>query len=134
MIDFFLKDPRKIFLLDSFGALVTAICIGVIMVQFNSLFNIPVKILYTLASIAVFLCIYSFSVFKIFPKKWPMLLKFLSQMNLAYCIITVLMLLTFRQSITAWSMAYFTCEIVIILILVSFEQRLVSRFKQVKRQ
>jgi hypothetical protein len=55
-------SPKNLFLLDSLGALLSAILLGVILVSFENAFGMPQKTLYTLSYTAIIFSIYSLSV------------------------------------------------------------------------
>ena len=128
MIDFFLKDPRKIFLLDAIGALITSIMVGSVLVKFYQYFLVPVEILYVLAAIALMFSIYSFYCFWVFPKRWNRYLFFIAFANCAYCLVTIGMLLLYADTITHLTYFYFILEIIIVVMLVFLEWKIASAF------
>ena len=61
LITKFSEQPKKLFLIDGFGALLTAILIGVVLTQLSSLMGLLKIILFQLAVIAIIFTFYSFS-------------------------------------------------------------------------
>lgn len=116
-----IADPRKVFLLDGFGAVLSAFSLGIILVQFESAFGMPKEKLYYLAAAAVLFAIYSFGCSFRLPNNWRPFLRFIAITNLIYCSITTFLVLRFYEELTVLGLIYFILEIIIILSLVRFE-------------
>ncbi len=53
-------NPKKLFLIDGFGTILSAFLLGVILVKFEIIFGIPISVLYILAIIPIFFAAYDF--------------------------------------------------------------------------
>jgi len=95
--------------------------IGAILTHYSDYFGMPKAMLYVLASIACLFAIYSFSCHHSFKSNWPLSLKGIIIANIAYCCLTLGLLIYYSQSITVLGWAYFLLEIVVVLALVSVE-------------
>lgn len=116
-----LLNSRKIFLLDGIGAIVSAFCLGVVLVYFNAQFGMPKSILYWLAGIAVFFSVYSFFCYFKIEKNWKFYLKIIAILNLLYCLVTAYFVCKFYPNLTSLGVLYFVGEIIVIVSLVSKE-------------
>ncbi|MGJ3235773.1 hypothetical protein [Marivirga sp.] len=121
MIDRILIRPTKIFLLDSLGALLTTILIGVVLTNFQEYIGMPLDILFTLAGVALIFCVYSISCFVFLKKNWKPFLKAIAIANLLYCLATTVLIITFYPQLTILGLLYFIGEIIVIVVLVYFE-------------
>lgn len=113
--------PKKLFLIDSLGALLSTILLGIVVVQFESSFGMPRKVLYYLSIIAFVFSIYSFTSYLLANKNWKLCLKIIGFANLLYCLLTVGLVFYFYQELTIPGLIYFFIEIAVILLLVSIE-------------
>ncbi len=115
------SNPKLMFLIDGFGALLSVFLLGFVLVQLESWIGMPKDTLYILAGIAVFFTIYSFFCAFRIKKNWRSFLKIIAFFNLSYCILTFLLLLFHQDDITTLGVIYFLLEIIVILSLVLFE-------------
>jgi amino acid transporter len=129
MIDRILIRPTKIFLLDSLGALLTTIIIGVVLTNFQEYIGMPLDILFTLAGVALIFCVYSISCFVFLKKNWKPFLKAIAIANLLYCLATTVLIITFYPQLTILGLLYFIGEIIVIVVLVYFEFLVLNRTK-----
>lgn len=129
LIEKITSNPKKIFLLDGIGALLTVFLLVAVVIPFNKDFGIPQSALYCLSVIACVFSIYSFCCAYIKSDQWPSLLRAISIANCVYCILTVILLINFTSTITLLGVAYFTGEIMIIMSLVSIELAVVKKWK-----
>jgi len=53
-------NPKKLFLFDGFGAILSALLLGVVLVELESIFGIPRKTLYFLAFLPCLFATYDF--------------------------------------------------------------------------
>jgi len=118
------RHPKIIFLVDSIGAFISAIFLGVILVYLEEYIGIPPKILYSLAFLACSYAIFSMYSYKANLKNWKMNMKVISIANLTHCILTCILLYTFKEKLSVWGFGYFIIEILIVIPLAIFEYRL----------
>lgn len=121
-------NPKKLFLIDSIGALVSALMLGIVLVQLEDIIGMPPNILYILSLLAVAFSIYSFSCFVGFPERWPLFLKIIAIVNLMYCCLTMGMVIYFGSGLTVLGILYFVMEVMIISTLVIIELKTANRF------
>lgn len=106
--------PKKLFLTDGIGAMLTAFFLFIIMRQFNEYFGMPQTILTCLSVIAICLCIYSTLCFLFLKEFWITFLIILGMANLLYAALTTGMLIIYYPQLTLIGLIYFLIEIVMI--------------------
>ena len=114
---------KQLFLIDGIGALISALFLGVILVQLESYIGMPVQVLELLALLALVFAVYSFSCHLASPKKWRFFLKLIALINSSYCLLTLLLVIWNYHSLTRLGFTYFAAEMLVILILVRVEWR-----------
>ena len=112
---------KKLFLLDSLGALVTTFLLGVIVVRLESTFGMPRNVSCLLSIIACTYSIYSLMSYLLIKENWKPYLKIMAFANLIYCCLTLGLILYFHQDLTSLGLLYFLSEIVVISSLVIIE-------------
>lgn len=112
---------RKLFLIDSLGALLSAATLGLILTRFEQTFGMPHEVLYYLAGIACLLSIYSFICYSHLKENWRPYLKIIGIANLTYCCLTIVLVIFLFQKLTALGLLYFILEIIIVTILIIIE-------------
>jgi len=122
-------NPKNLFLIDGFGALLSAFSLGIVLVKFEEIVGMPQRVLYILALMACIFAVYSFSCYLRVNKNWRPFLKAIAFANLLYCCLTIGLVLYFYQSLTALGILYFVLEIIVILLLVSIELKMASSAK-----
>ena len=121
------KNPKKIFLIDALGALITCVLLIVIQTKLKFYFGMPIKTLTILSIIAFALFWYSTACFTLFQKiNWKQHLKRIARANLIYCGLTFALLVYNYKIITPLDWIYFLSEIMIIASIVSVELRMVK--------
>jgi uncharacterized membrane protein YuzA (DUF378 family) len=120
-------SPRKLFLIDSLGALVSAIMLGAVLTQFEETFGVPQRILYLLAGIAGLFSIYSFVCFLSNGTNCKPRLKIIAIANLLYCMLTAGLIFSMYDKITGMALIYFLGEISIIISLAVIELKVAAR-------
>ncbi|MBK7425545.1 MAG: hypothetical protein IPI60_00130 [Saprospiraceae bacterium] len=125
---YFEKHPGRIFAADGLGALLSALCLGIILPIFEDAFGMPLQILYLLAFIAIILAAYSFFCYTFITRDKRHFLKLIILANVLYCILTVVMVIYFFQKLTKWDLTYFILESLVILFLIRLEYWVLTRF------
>lgn len=115
------QNPKKLFLIDGFGAILSTFMLGVILVRFEVLFGIPSSALYSLATIPLFFIVYDIYSFKQEHSKTGVLLKGIAILNLLYCCISFGFAFYHFHLITYIGWLYILIEIIIILLLAFIE-------------
>lgn len=114
-------NHKKLFLLDGLGATLTALLLSQVLGRYESLFGMPREILFTLAGIACSFAVYSLLCYLFLNQNWQPFLKGIAIANTSYCVITLCLLVYQNDSLTFWGFAYFSGEIIVILILARAE-------------
>ncbi len=121
------SNPKRIFLIDSFGAFFTAFLLSTILTRLEEEFGMPRKVLIPLSIVACVYAIYSLGCYFLVNGKWRPFLKIIAVANLIYCCVTTGLVILFCQSLTIWGVVYFTSEIIIITGLVFIEALAISK-------
>ncbi len=116
-----LLNPKRVFLADGLGALLSAFLLGIVLVRFESSFGMPKNTLYILAILAGFFAAYSFACYFFVDKIWKPYLKAIAFANLLYCCLTLGLTLYFYTALTTLGVVYFFAEIGVIITLVIIE-------------
>ena len=120
-IDSIKSNPRKVFVIDSVGALVSALLLSSILVPLKDYVGIPSGSLYTLSLIAFCLFIYSFCCYKFALARPRPFLAILVGLNSLYCLISIGFIVKSYDTLTTLGKAYFFPEISIIALLIWVE-------------
>jgi hypothetical protein len=75
-------NPKKLFLIDSLGGLVSAFMLGVVLARFEDTFGMPPMVLYVLAFLASLFFAYSFFCFIHVTEHWRSYMKVIAVANL----------------------------------------------------
>ena len=113
--------PGKLFLIDGFGALLSAFLLGVILTRFESTFGMPREALYYLAALPCFFALYDLVCYFRVSENWRPFLKAITIANLLYCCLSIGFLLLHYSSLTALGWLYFLLELAIVVVLASME-------------
>ena len=116
-------NHKNIFLLDAFGALLTAFLLFFVLRTFSTFFGLSKTTLEYLSLLSVIFSIYSFSCFFLLNNNWKSYLKIICIANVFYCLLTIGIIIYYYQSISVFGIAYFFGEIVVIAGLVFLEIR-----------
>lgn len=119
-------NPKNIFLLDSFGALLTTLLIYFVLRNFNDFFGLSKDVFECLSLIAFLFFIYSISCYFLVKQNWKSFLKIISIANILYCILTLSIVLYNYETISIYGIAYFLAEIAVIIGLVYFEMKFIK--------
>lgn len=121
LIEWGSQHPKKVFLLDAGGAILSAFLLGVVLVEWSYLVGIPKETLYLLAALPCLFVLYDLYAFRLKTEMLPSYLKGIVFMNVSYCLLSVGMACYHWNSITFLGWTYLLIEILIILALSRFE-------------
>lgn len=121
IINSFVKKPNTLFLVDSIGAFISAICLLIISRYYSDYFGINHSTFQLLAILPIVFCIYSASCFLFVKRCFKPFIQIIALANLLYCLITLILLGTLFAEITILGLSYFVVELVIIGIIVYIE-------------
>lgn len=115
---------KKLFLIDSLGATLTALLLGVLLPNVREYIGMPSKVLYVLAAQAFLYAVYSMLMYLSSIKKWQPYMKGIAIANAFYCVITISLMSYFHPQLTALGIAYFLVEVIIIMSLSVLEWKM----------
>lgn len=128
----FSLSPRKLFLIDGIGALISATFWVIILVRFETFFGIPRAALYLLASFPCFFAVYDFYCYSRIKNNIRIFLKIIAYSNFIYCCISIIVAIYHYQIISVWAWMYISLEIVIVLSLIIVELGTVKKLTVIK--
>ena len=114
-------NPKRLFLIDSFGAFLTAFFLFAILRTFDEYFGMPKLTLDFLSIIALAFSVYSFCCFFLVSNNWHPFLRTISIANILYCCLTLGLVIYYYPLLTILGVTYFLIEIIIVVVLVFFE-------------
>ncbi|MEZ5047436.1 MAG: hypothetical protein R2831_10645 [Chitinophagaceae bacterium] len=117
---------KKIFLIDSLGALISAIMLLAIS-QFERHFGISENLALILIPLPITFSVFSFLSYKFGKKNWKLLLNIIALVNLLYCCLTFYLTLTNLATLKHLGITYFFVEIFIIILLAIFELKIANK-------
>lgn len=121
IIDTFTLKPKSLFLLDGVGALLSAILLGVVLGQFETVFGIPKPTLHFLVFFpCVFLLYDLWGYFRV-KGNWNIYIRVIAIANLLYCCLSIGLVAYHFQELTLLGLLYFLLEFAMILLLVRIE-------------
>lgn len=126
VFDKLFANSKRLFLIDSIGALITAFILMAILSLFEERFGMPRKTLYLLSGIAYVFATFSIYCYYFIKHNWRPLLKTIAVANTLYCLLTAILLVVYYDNITIIGFSYFVTEIIIISCLVFIELKAVS--------
>ena len=125
-----LLNPKRLFLIDGFGAFLTAFFLFAMLRTFHDYFGMPKTILDFLSIIASVFSIYSFCCFFLVNNNWSFFLRAISISNLLYCCLTLGLVIYNYPRLTILGVTYFLVEIIVVCGLVFFEIRVLMISKR----
>lgn len=118
---------KALLLVDSIGAAISCVSLGLVLPRFQSLVGMPHKELMVLALIAGAMALFSGLSYFLSTQKWPQLLVVVSGLNFTYSCITAA-LLVYHSSIMGFiGFVYFFVELAVIIPLAIVELRVGRR-------
>ena len=118
-----MEYPRRLFIIDGFGALLSTFMLGFVLVRFQLLIGIPRPVLYTLAIFPLIFFVYDVYGYYSHKINAALLLRGIALMNIAYCCISLVLAVLHLKLITAIGWAYLLFEIIVVLFLATIEYR-----------
>jgi len=116
--------PHRLLLIDGVGAVVSIFFLGFVLVRLNDLVGIPINTLYILAAIPCFFLL--FDIYSIFQKSVSSNLQIIAVLNLAYCVLSVVLLIKDVAYVTTLGWVYIIGEVLIVAYLSCIEWRVGS--------
>lgn len=123
-------NPRKIFLIDSLGAILTVFFLFVVLRNFYEYFGMPQTVLTYLSIIVAFLCSFSAICFLFLKAYWTPFIIATSIANSLYCILTMALLFIYYPLLSPIGISYFLIEIAIICGLIYLELQVATTIRR----
>ena len=120
-------NPKKLFQIDGFGAIVSAILLGIVLVNLEYLFGIPKPTLYFLASFPCLFAVYDFYCYFKIDNNLEKFLKIIASANILYCGLSIGLAIYHRKNISNLGWMYILMEIAIVSGLSSIELKVAKR-------
>lgn len=121
MIKWANDHPKKIFLLDGFGAIVSAILLGIVLARFETIFGIPKPTLYILAALPCLFAMYDFYCYFKIDKKIGLYVTGIAIANLLYCALSIGFSIFHIDKLTNFGWAYIIGEILLVTAIAIWE-------------
>jgi len=112
---------KKLFLFDGFGAILSALLLGVVLVELESIFGIPRKTLYFLAFLPCLFATYDFFCYFRIETNISKFLKGIAYVNILYCLISLTLAIYHSDKLTYFGWTYISLEILIVIVLANIE-------------
>ncbi|MCG8577371.1 MAG: hypothetical protein MI810_20990 [Flavobacteriales bacterium] len=122
-------NPQQLFLIDGFGALLSAFLLGIVLVQMEDFFGIPEEALYALAILPCFFALYDFYCYRYVRKNQTLFLTIIALINLVYCVFSLGMAFYHSAVISFYGWGYVIGEVMLILMLVILEFKMAKRLR-----
>jgi peptidoglycan/LPS O-acetylase OafA/YrhL len=126
--------PRKTFLIDGLGAVLSVFMLGFVLPRFQSTFGMPKQALYFLSLTASIFAIYSLACYLGNPKKPRNYLKAIAIANLLYCCVSIGFIIYFYSEITFLGLIYFLIEKIVVAFLAITELQITRQNRNVLNQ
>ena len=120
-------NPKKLFVIDGVGALLSAFLLGVVLVWLEKYIGIPSSTLFFLACLPVFFAVYDYYCYKKEREKLGRLLQLIGILNVLYCFLSMGFAVYHYQTITNLGWIYISIEILIILALAVLEFKVAKK-------
>lgn len=123
LINKLIQNPKRLFLIDSLGALLTTFFLLGILRPLEHLFGMPQPVLLLLAIPALGFALYSACCYWLVGTRWRPFMRVIAGANFLYCCITASLVVWLLPQLTGLGITYFGLEMVVICVLVYVELR-----------
>lgn len=117
MLSTFKTNPKKLFVIDGYGAIISAFFLGVVLVKLEHLFGIPKQTLYLLAFLPLLFAAFDFYAYRNAHIDTSKNLKVIATINTLYCILSLALTLYHIDVILPLGWIYIILELAIVLAL-----------------
>jgi hypothetical protein len=125
-LGWFTRQPELTLLIDGGGAILSAICLGVVLPMFQAYVGMPRRVLLALAIVALLFSAWSIGCYVLRRTEWRTGVRVISVLNLVYCGVTAVLVAAFWSQLTRAGVTYFLLEILVIGALVAVERRVLA--------
>ena len=121
MMNINISNPRKLFVIDGFGALLSAFLLGVVLVKYEWFFGIPKMTLYFLALLPCLFAIYDLFCYYSEERYIARRLKVIAFINISYCLLSFVLAVYHIDVISWYGWVYIIIEIFIVIFLANIQ-------------
>ena len=130
LITQFIQSPKKLFLFDGIGAMLSWGLLFLVLIPNNELIGIPLASLKFLATFPVLFAAFDAIVSYLKPKSFKPFISIIITFNLGYCLLTLTHLFIYSSTLSWLGITYFISEIVVILLVTSIELKVLKGLKR----
>jgi len=123
----FASAPKKLFLFDGIGAMLSWAILFLILIPNHQMIGIPAATLKFLATFPILFAAFDAIVSYLRPKSFKPFINIVIALNVGYCALTLSHILMFSSTISWIGAVYFVSEILIILLLVRIEFKVLKK-------
>lgn len=121
------KDPKKLFMIDGFGATLSALLLGIVLVKLEKYFGIPRSTLYFLVLFPLLFAVYDMYCFRKKTNDIGKYLKVIALLNITYCILSISIAFYHLQEITYLGWSYIIFEITVVFTFATIELKVARK-------
>jgi hypothetical protein len=118
------KHPKKLFLIDGLGAMLSAFLLAMVLAPMEQLVGIPRTTLDRLALVPCLFVLYDLYCYYFTTNKPGAYLKGIAAFNTAYCCLSLILVINHFRLVTFFGWSYLLLEIAVIMMLASVEWKL----------
>ena len=126
LVKYFSQLPRRLFLLDSFGAALTSFFLIIILRFYNDYFGMPASILSYLITVGLIFFSYSITCFLLLKKNWASFIRLIGLGNLLYSSFSLVLIYYYFNKLTPLGVVYFFLEAIIVVVLAIIELKVAN--------
>lgn len=130
--DHLAQKPRTLFLIDSAGALLSALLLLAALRYFSPHIGMPKTVLKLLWSAAGCFFFYSACCFLLLRERWAVFIRIIGFANALYCVLTLALIFLHYKGLTPLGLAYFTGETALICALACIELQAAAKIKKIR--
>jgi hypothetical protein len=119
-------NPKRLFIIDGLGAIVSAFFLGIVLVKLDKFFGIPTSALYFLAALPCLFAIYDFFSYIKSGNNIGLFLKGIAITNLLYCCLSIGLAIYHIDVITYLAWLYIIIEVMIVSTIAFIELRVAT--------
>lgn len=129
-VTYFISYPRRLFLADGLGALLTVVLTLGVLARWTHWFGMPAEALYKLAIAGSVLVLYSFGCGLFIRRGFSPCLRVIAFANVGYAFATLVLCVVYRGEVTPLGWAYFIGECLVLMAVAGAEWKVAAALDQ----
>lgn len=117
----FLRSPRRVFAFDAFGAALSVLLNGVVVMALREWFGFPRPVLLVTAAVPLLFIAYDLLSFRFGRGREVGLLRGIAFLNLGYCLLVITLAVLHRDELTGLGWAYAAGEVLVVATIAQLE-------------